>query len=193
MTHRLVRLTDVDSRRLRTVLDDADVSTAGSLKTPETEFQIPVVVAGPTEFPSEDPDGTVNDRPLRELNGIEWADTVQPVPVRRITNGNQIAWPVGANGLCVQDVTFWAVNVGSLAAATHPLTGHSEGVAAVLAVKDDGDLEITDARLDFVNRDGNAVADGTLIQLQYCSGTLTIVWAACEAHEDLEGLEVAPE
>ena len=193
MTHRLVRLTDVDSRRLRTVLDDADVSTAGSLKTPETEFQIPVVVAGPTEFPSEDPDGTVNDRPLRELNGIEWADTVQPVPVRRITNGNQIAWPVGANGLCVQDSAFWAVNIGTLDPATHPLTGHSEGVAAVLAVKDDGTLEITDDRLDFVRRDeAHVIADGTLIQLAYVSGTLTIVWASCEPHADLEDLDPTP-
>lgn len=190
MTHRLVRLTDVDSRRLRTVLDDADVAQSGRLKTPESEFQIPVIVAGPTEFPSEDPDGTVNDRPLRELNGIEWSDTVQPVPVRRITNGNQIAIPVGSNGLCVQDTEFWAVNIGTLAVATHPLTGHTEGVAAVLKVKADGDLEISEDRLDFVRRDGSGeIADGTLITLGYVSGTLTIKWADCQAHEDLEGLD----
>lgn len=193
MTHRIVRMTDVDSRRLRTVLDDADVTRSGALRTAETEFQIPVIVAGPTEFPAEDPDGTVNDRPLRQLSGTTWADTVQPVPVRKISAGNQIAWPVGANGLCVQDPVFWAVNIGTLDPATHPLTGHAEGVAAVLAVKDDGNLEITDQRLDFVRRDNaEIIADGTLIQLGYCSGTLTIVWAACEPHPDLEDLDPTP-
>ena len=193
MTHRLVRLTDVDTRRLRTVLNDADVSTSGALKTQESEFQISVIVAGPTEFPSQDPDGTVNNRPLRDLNGINWADTVQPVAIRRISNGNQIAWPVGANGLCVQDAAFWAVNVGSLDPATHPLTGHTQGVAAVLAVKNDGHLEITTARLNFVRRDeADIIADGTLIQLAYVSGTLTIVWASCDSHADLEGLDPTP-
>lgn len=190
MTHRLVRLTDVDSRRLRTVLDDADVSIGGTLKTPESEFQIPVIVAAPTEFPSEDPDGTVNDRPLRDLSGIAWADTVQPVPVRRISQGNQIAIPVGTLGLCVQDSEFWAVNIGTLAAATHPLTGHAEGRAAVLKVLSTGNLEISDDRLDFVRRDASGtIDDGTLITLGYVSGTLTIKWADCQSHADLEGLD----
>lgn len=189
MTHRLVRLTDVDTRRLRTVLDDADVGNSGTLLTLGSEFAIPVIVAEPSEFPAEDPDGTVNDRPLRELNGIEWSDTVQPVPVRRITNGNQIAWPVGLNGLCVQDTEFWAVNIGTLAAATHPLTGHAQGTAAVLKVTAGGDLEISADRLDFVRRDASGtVADGTLITLGYVSGTLTIKWADCASHPDLEGL-----
>ena len=193
MTHKLVRLTTVDSRRLRTVLDDADVGTSGKLRSPESEFAIPVIVAGPTEFPSEDPDGTVNARPLRELNGTAWSDTPQPVAVRRITNGNQIAWPVGNNGLCVQDSAFWAVNIGILDPATHPLTGHTEGVAAVLAVQDDGTLTITDERLDFVRRDAaDMIADGTLIQLGYVSGTLTVIWAECEPHADLEGLDPTP-
>lgn len=193
MTHRLVRLTDVDSRRLRTVLNDADVTVGGTLEITGAEFQNPVIVAGPTEFPAEDPDGTVRDRPLRELNGINWEDTTQTVPVRKISNGNQIAWPVGANGLCVQDSAFWAINIGLLSPATHPLTGHTEGVAAVLATADDGSLEITDNRLDFVRRDdAETIADGTLIQLAYVSGTLTIVWASCEPHPDLEGLDAEP-
>jgi len=89
--------------------------------------------------------------------------------------------------------TQWAVNIGSLAPASHPLTGHTTGVAAVLRVKDDGDLEITDDRRSFVRRDASGtIADGTLIQLASVSGRLTIVWADCEPHPDLEDLEAEP-
>lgn len=183
---------DAGALALAALIGDAAGSSGGQTRSAPATFGTPVIVAEPTEFPSADPDGTVNNRTLQQIDGDEWADSGQPMPVRRISAGRQIAVPCGRHGLCVQDATFWAVNVGTLAAATHPLTGHSEGVAAVLGVKTDGDLEITDGRLPFVNRDGNAVSDGTLIQLQYCSGTLTIVWAACEAHAALEGLEVAP-
>jgi len=87
----------------------------------------------------------------------------------------------------------WAVNIGSLASATHPLTGEASGVAAVLRVKDDGDLEITDDRRDFVRRDASGtIADGTLIQLASVSGRLTIVWADCEPHASLTGLDPTP-
>ena len=149
----------------------------------------PVIVAEPTEFPSEDPEGTVKARNLRLLNGATWDDTKQPVNVRKITNGRQIAWPVGRHGLCVQDQAFWAVNIGSLAAATNPLTGHTTGNAAVLESDSSGNLTIKSARLEFVRRDASGtIDDGTLIQLAYVSGTLTIVWADCTSHADLEGL-----
>jgi hypothetical protein len=152
-----------------------------------------VVVAGPQEFPGQDPEGTVNSRTIYRISGIAWADQTQAVPVRRISAGRQIAWPVGRHGLCVQDSAFWAVNIGSLAAATHPLTGHASGVAAVLGVKSDGNLEILTDRLNFVRRDGSStIADGTLIQLAYVSGTLTIVWADCAPREALTGLEASP-
>lgn len=87
----------------------------------------------------------------------------------------------------------WAVNIGSLAAATHPLTGHSTGVAGLFAYSGD-DLVTTDARRSFIRRDthGGTIADGTLIQLDIVSGKLSIVWADCDSHEDLEGLEAAP-
>jgi hypothetical protein len=91
------------------------------------------------------------------------------------------------------EYTSWAGNIGSLAPATHPLTGHTTGVAAVLRVKDDGDLEITNDRRAFVRRDASGtIADGTLIQLSSVSGRLTIVWADCEPHPDLEGLDPTP-
>jgi hypothetical protein len=47
--------------------------------------------------------------------------------------------------------------------------------------------------LNFVRRDeADIIADGTLIQLAYVSGTLTIVWASCDSHADLEGLDPTP-
>ena len=95
----------------------------------------------------------------------------------------------------MQDTEFWAVNIGTLTPATNPLTGHSEGRAAVLEVKSDGNLEIKSERLDFVRRDteGGDVADGTLITLGYVSGKLAVKWADCGRHVDLEGLEAKPE
>jgi hypothetical protein len=196
MTTQFELQTTVDrARTLRRLIDDAQESSGvGDARKSPVGGNTAVVVAEPAEFPAEDPDGTVKQRSLRQLNGGDWEDTGQSQDVRRISNGRQIAWRVGSHGLCVQDSVFWAVNIGSLAAATHPLTGHSEGVAAVLKVLDNGNLEITDDRLDFVRRDSaGAIADGTLIQLAYVSGTLTIVWADCEPHVDLDDLELTVE
>ena len=179
------------ARRLRQLIDGTETADLGSLEPAAPLPTGSVVVAAPTELPSEQTEGFTKTRTLRNLNGSTWDDTGQPVPVRVLTNGQQIAWPVGRNGLCVQDTEFWAVNIGTLAPATHPLTGHAEGRAAVLAVKDDGNLEIKADRLDFVRRDteGGDIEDGTLISLGYVSGTLTIKWADCAPHADLEGLE----
>jgi hypothetical protein len=146
-------------------------------------------VAAPTEFPSKQPEGFTKTRTLRKLNISTWDDTGQPATVRVLTNGNQIAWPVGQHGLCVQDSAFWAVNIGSLAAATNPLTGHATGNAGVLEQDTSGNLTITSKRLTFIRRDASGtIDDGTLIQLAYVSGTLTIVWADCTSHASLTGL-----
>ena len=193
MTIRPVYTDEAGARDLAAMLGEFSGTSGGQTRSAAPTFGTPVIVAEPAEFPSADPDGVVNTRTIRQINGNEWADTQQPLPVRKISNGRQIAIPCGRHGLCVQDSAFWAVNIGILNPATHPLTGHAEGVAAVLAVKDDGTLDIKDDRLDFVRRDdGDRIADGTLIQLAYVSGTLTIVWANCEPHPDLEDLDPTP-
>lgn len=195
MTTPVTLRTSVDRARiLGRMIDSAqDGSNIGDPRKAPIGGNNPVVVAEAIEFPAEDPDGVVKQRTLRKRNGATWEDTGQSISVQRLSNGRQIAWPVGAHGFCVQDTAFWAVNIGSLAAATHPLTGHAEGVAGVLKVLATGNLEITDDRLDFVRRDASgAIEDGTLIQLAYVSGTLTIVWADCEPHADLEGLDPTP-
>jgi hypothetical protein len=134
------------------------------------------------------------DVTLWTLSGDEFEDLKTAEPVRLITNGKQIALPVAGVGLCVVDPEFWAVNIGTLLPATHPLTGHRTGRAAVLELNDEGDLIITDKRLDFIRRDASGdIEDGTLITLGYVSGSLTIKWADCQPHEDLEGLEADPE
>ena len=84
---------------------------------------------------------------------------------------------------------IWAVNIGVLSPATSPLTGATEGRAAILQLNDDGDLEITSEREDFIRRDkSGTIADGTLIQLGYVSGELVIKWADCSATNELQGL-----
>lgn len=134
------------------------------------------------------------DVTLWTLSGDEWQDLQAAEPIRLVTNGKQIALPVAGVGLCVADSEFWAVNIGTLAPATHPLTGHATGRAAVLELNDEGDLIITNKRLDFIRRDASGdVEDGTLITLGYVSGSLTIKWSDCQPHEDLEGLEATPE
>lgn len=132
------------------------------------------------------------DVSLWTLDGEAFSDLKSAEPVRLITNGRQIALPVSGIGLCVADAAFWAVNVGSLPGATHPLTGHSIGRAALLRILPNGNLEVTEERADFVHRDNNTVQDGTLIQLSYVSGSLTIVWAACGSHASLTGLSAEP-
>lgn len=118
------------------------------------------------------------------------AKTVREVARRTVNEQSQRGrWQQKQNTYPV-----WAVNIGSLAAATHPLTGHSTGVAGLLANSGD-DLVTTDARRSFIRRDtgGGTIADGTLIQLDIVSGKLSIVWADCDSHADLEGLEAVPE
>jgi hypothetical protein len=134
------------------------------------------------------------DVTLWTMSGEEFEDLKTAEPVRLVTNGKQIALPVAGVGLCVVDPEFWAINIGTLLPATHPLTGHRTGRAAVLELNDEGDLIITDKRLDFIRRDASGdIEDGTLITLGYVSGSLTIKWADCQPHEDLEGLEANPE
>lgn len=87
----------------------------------------------------------------------------------------------------------WAVNIGSLAPATHPMTGHSTGVAGLFKKDGDDDIATTDKRRSFIRRDGSGtIADGTLIQLGKVSGKWTILWADCAAHASLRGLEAEP-
>lgn len=103
----------------------------------------------------------------------------------------------GANYYCwvmlpVANGPIWAVNIGSLGPATHPLTGHTTGVAAILD-NSSGNLVTTTKRRAFVRRDTTGtIADGTLIQLDSVSGRLTIVWADCAAHASLTGLAAVP-
>lgn len=88
---------------------------------------------------------------------------------------------------------IWAVNIGSLAPATHPLTGHSTGVAGLFRTNSSGNLETTNGRKSFIRRDmSGTIADGTLIQLDYVSGRLTIVWADCSSHVSIEAQVTAP-
>lgn len=84
----------------------------------------------------------------------------------------------------------WAVNIGSLESATHPLTGAKQGYAAILS-KDEAfpKLKITDKRERPYRHDaGDTIEDGTLIQIDTIKGERVIVWADCEPHEDLTGL-----
>jgi len=134
------------------------------------------------------------DVTLWTLAGDEWQDLKTAEPVRLVTNGKQIALPVAGVGLCIADSEFWAINIGTLSPASHPLTGHATGRAAVLELNDQGDLIITNKRLDFIRRDASGnVNDGTLITLGYVHGSLTIKWSDCQPHDDLVGLEANPE
>jgi hypothetical protein len=194
MTQQVQIQTDIaGARALRKLIREGQTDTLGTIQQTGPAYTSPVIVAGPTEFPSASPEGLTASRTLRQLDGANWTDTGQPATVRVLSNGQQIAWPMGRHGLCVQDSAFWAVNIGMLDPASHPLSGHTEGIAAVLEQQDDGTLTITDKRLDFVRRDeAEIINDGTLIQLAYVSGTLTIVWAACAPHDDLKDLDPTP-
>jgi hypothetical protein len=142
------------------------------------------------------------DVTMHTIDGAAWKDENTAEPIRLISNGLQIAAPIAGVGLCVRDDAFWAVNIGSLAAPTITVSGtpklitgaSTSGKAAVLEVTEDGDLRVTTKRLRFVRRDdGGTIADGTLIQLAYVSGSLTIVHANCGPKAGLTGLPADPE
>ncbi|MCA9013602.1 MAG: hypothetical protein KDB01_27815 [Planctomycetaceae bacterium] len=93
---------------------------------------------------------------------------------------------------------YWAVNVGSLPAAVLSVTdgvisGGVVGTAALLTRDATGKPKVTDRRQQFERyQDGEAIEDGTLIQLDNVSGKVTIVFANCEPTPGLEGLEPEP-
>lgn len=202
MTNPVTVRTSIDrARTLARMIDNAyDGNANGEQPRRPSGNLSPVIVAEASEVPTEDPEGFVNPRTLRQLNGATWEDTGQSLPVRRLTNGRQIAVPVGLHGFCVRDDAFWAVNVGTSAAPTITVSAgvisgmSSSGVAAVLKTRSDGKLEVTDDRLTYSRLDdGGSIEDGTLIQLAYVSGNLTCVHANCGPTTGLTGLEATPE
>lgn len=96
-------------------------------------------------------------------------------------------WVTGGDG--GSGSTVWAVNIGTLNPASHPLTGHTTGVAGLFTNSGDN-LAITDNRRRFIRRDASGtIADGTLIQLGKVSGKWTIIWADCAPHASLKNLD----
>ncbi len=198
--------TPENAKVLSAIVHNAIQDDLGSPETSCRSFGNPVIVAGPKDLPSKD-----NNRPqarrLQSFNGAKFSASDSTRVIRRITNGRQIAFPVGILGMCVRDDAFWAINIGSLAAPTLTVTttgtgddtvktislGALAGVAAVLEVDQDGKLKSTKERLSFVRwDDGGTIADGTLIQLAYVSGSLTLVFANCSPTTALTGLAAAP-
>lgn len=104
---------------------------------------------------------------------------------------NYYAWVVAEPA----ENPFWAVNIGSLAAPTLSVTGtvitgtSTSGNAAILRLRTDGDMDVTDGRVTFVRLDdGGTIADGTLIQLGIVTRRLTCVFANCGPTTGLTGL-----
>jgi len=93
---------------------------------------------------------------------------------------------------------YWAVNIGSLAApvlsvSDGVISGKTEGVAGTMTRDADGKLKVTNGRQPFERyADGDAIADGTLIQLDTVSGKVTIVFANCSPTPGLTGLDPTP-
>jgi hypothetical protein len=196
MTTEVNGFDDNDTRRISdTVAIVLGTQSAQGSVSRQSDVQLPVIVQPVDTLRSLAKWMTSQfDVTIHTIDGDEWKDEKTASPIRLVTNGKQIALPVAGVGLCVVDSEFWAVNIGTLLPATHPLTGHRVGRAAVLELNSEGDLEITDDRLDFIRRDASGeIEDGTLITLGHVSGSLTIKWADCTSHEDLEGLEANPE
>ena len=185
------------ARVLSSVIANAIVDNQGVPSSQVKGYGNPVIVAGPKELPCAD-NSRPQERRLQDFDGAKFTESDSTQKIRRITNGNQIAWPTGRLGLCVRDDAFWAVNIGECDAAEllvdgDEISGASEGIAAVLQVTDEGKLLITDDRLDFVRwDDGDTILDGTMIQLAYVSGSLTLIFANCEPTDGLQELEADP-
>lgn len=149
---------------------------------------------------------TVHEVAWTPLAGGAWptkvgARTLNGSPFRR--GSTQAAEFIHGIGFAISaSGPFWAVNIGELAAPTLLVTGtttklisgfSTSGLAAVLEVQSDGKFKVTNKRLSFVRwDDGDTVQDGTLIQLDYVSGALTIVFANCAPTAGLQGLVTSP-
>lgn len=196
MTEDVFGFDEISTRRIaETVEVVLGTHSANGTSHRQSDTQLPVIVRPvDTLITLEKWMTSQFDVTLWTLAGDEYVDLKTAEPVRLVTNGKQIALPVAGIGLCVVDPEFWAINIGTLSPATHPLTGHATGRAAVLELNDEGNLVISNKRLDFIRRDASGdVEDGTLITLGYVHGSLTIKWSDCQPHEDLGGLEPNPE
>ena len=195
------------ARVLSSVIANAIVDDQGVPSSQVKGYGNSVIVAGPKDMPCKDKNRPQRRR-LQKFDGATYSESESTEMIRRITNGRNIAFPVGRLGMCVRDDAFWAINVGSLVAATLTVTSSGSGddtvktisrgsspigKAAVIEVQDDGAIKSTRERLQFVRwDDGGTIADGTLIQLAYVSGTLTLVAANCAATSGLTGLAASP-
>lgn len=149
----------------------------------------------------------VHEVPWIPLAGDAWATKVSS---RRLTMGTlyrrgstQAAEFIHGIGFAISDSKpFWAVNIGELAAPTLLVTGtttklisgmSTSGRAAALEMQSDGKFKVTNQRLSFVRMDdGDTIQDGTLIQLDYVSGALTLMFANCAPTTGLQGLTLTP-
>ena len=195
------------ARVLSGIIADAVRDDLGNVQTGVNIGGTPVVCGGPKDLPCKD-QNRPQLRRLKKFNGAAFSDSESTRLIRRITNGNIIAFPAGILGMCVRDDAFWAINIGSLVAPTLTVTSSGSGdatvktisrgsstigKAAVIEVQNDGTIKSTRERLEFVRwDDGGTIADGTLIQLAYVSGSLTLVYANCSATSGLTGLVASP-
>jgi hypothetical protein len=195
------------ARVLSSVIANAIVDNQGVPSSQVKGYGNPVIVAGPKDLPCAD-NSRPQERRLQDFDGAKFTASDSTQKIRRITNGKQIAWPTGRLGMCVRDDAFWAVNIGSLVAPSITATSSGSGdamiktisrgtstigKAAVLEVQSDGKLKSTRERLEFIRwDDGTEIADGTLIQLAYVSGSLTLIFANCSATPGLTGLAASP-
>lgn len=194
------------ARVLSGIIAEAVQDDLGNVRAGVQVRGTPVVCGGPKDLPCKD-QNRPQLRRLRKFDGATFSDSESTRLIRRITNGDNIAFPAGPLGMCIRDDAFWAVNIGSLTAPTLTVTSSGSGStlvktisgvsttgkAAVIEVANDGKLRVVNKRLSFVRwDDGGTIADGTLIQLAYVSGSLTMVYANCSATSGLTGLTATP-
>lgn len=190
MTHRLVRLTDVDSRRLRTVLDDVgDQTTAAGERLQVVANSQQVIV----EFiENVDPgDHTPKQCVLFAFDGAEFVDTLQLVPVRLLSPAGVaaskshpvrcVARATGNLGLCAETAPRrQAFLTTDMLAAVDTRRDPSTATALLLNRRSNGDFSISTHSVEIVNRFEDISADaGTYVKIEWMDGEIQPYAANC--------------
>lgn len=198
MTHRLVRLTDVDSRRLRTVLDaEGDQTTQSVDRQPVVVESQQVVV----RFIENVDPGDYEEKQcvLMSFNGAEFVDTLQLVPVRLMSPGGVaaseshpvqcIARATGTLGLCAEITPRrQAFLTSDMLAAVDTRRDPSTATALLLNRRSNGDFAISSHSLEIVNRFEDISADAqTYIKIEWIDGEVQPYAANCPSQDSDSG------
>jgi len=190
MSHKLIRLTDVDSRRLRTALDAQGDQTAAAVDGVQARIESQEVIVRFIENVNPG-DYEAKQCVLMGFDGAEFVDTLQLVPVRLMSPAGVaassshpvqcVARQTGNLGLCAEITPRrQAFLTSDMLAAVNTRRDPSTATAILLNRRSNGDFSLSSHSVEIVNRFEDISADsGTYVKLEWIDGEIQPYAANC--------------